>query len=79
MKFRWTEKELKETTLLRLIFAVLEERKTDLDPYGSLYKKLCEAENLIEKMEKEEYQKLCEKIPCLKTVGENNGGAKGER
>ena len=50
MKFRWTIKELEETSDDTILRALVAERKSDLNPYTPLGKRL---QKLYEKLDKE--------------------------
>ena len=50
MKFRWTIKELEEASDARILRGLVAERKSDLNPYTPLSKRL---QKLYEKLEKE--------------------------
>ncbi len=47
--FRWTMKELKETSNKNLILAVISERQQDLNPYALLGKRLSELWKWVDK------------------------------
>ena len=50
MHYRWTIKELKETSNKRLIKAIISERQsTCSNPYSPLYRRLTELEKWVEK------------------------------
>lgn len=47
MKFRWTMKELKEVSNKRLIIALIAERRSELNVYCPLSKRLNELEKWV--------------------------------
>lgn len=48
MKFRWTRDELKAVNDQNLIQTLIDERKSSLNPYSPLYKRLTQLEkNLV--------------------------------
>ncbi len=47
--FRWTKKELKETSNKNLLLALISERQQDLNPYAPLGKRLSELWQWVDK------------------------------